>query len=76
MMLGKTPVAIPLIPSIGLCFPNSCSMAELQQIIMTILMEFYSKIPGANPEVLPLPAIISCTDRHKPDFSAGTIAVM
>lgn len=76
MLTGKSPVLLPPLPSVGLCFPNSCSQAEIQQVLLKGVMEFYSKIPGVNPTVLPFPYVISCTDRHKPDFSAGAIVMM
>lgn len=76
MLIGLKPTLLPLVPTVGVCFPNSCTQLDVQLLLVNAVSSFYSKIPGVDPKSLLWPATATCTDRHKPDFDAGDITMM
>lgn len=70
---------IIMVPSLSTCMPNSCSLADVQNILVNSLnltyslMEVFSGIP---PESLPWLVTAKCQEAKQPDFDAPVIVVM
>lgn len=65
-----------MIPSVGVCMPNSCSDSEIHALFTNILLKLYESLPGGNPEMMPFPLVAMCSEKAKPALSAGDITMM
>lgn len=74
-----------MIPSLGACFPNSCSQQDIQQLMINYIDMVYTgdalQTSNAvqadyNPEGLLWPYVLACYEEKKPDFDAADISVM
>ncbi|ODM97836.1 Nose resistant to fluoxetine protein 6 [Orchesella cincta] len=81
MRLLTLRVGVLISPSMGVCMPNSCSMLEIQQILINAFDMMYTEIKDSKlyPEGLlwPWPTpLVGCLDKAKPDLDAADISVM
>ncbi len=77
MILTQNPSAVMLLPSVGICMPNSCASHDVQQLLVNGLNLIYEKnLPSTNRTILPWHATINCFVKEKPSLDSAAIAVM
>lgn len=66
---------LPMLPSIAMCMPNSCSQTDIQRFFSNVLSLVYNAI-NVDPTKMPYPFVALCSEKQKSDFSTGDISIM
>lgn len=65
-------------PSLGVCFPNSCTQPDVNRIMVNALYLMYTRNEPEieDPTGYLWPYTIACYESKKPDYDAADISVM
>lgn len=71
-------MGVLILPSMGICFPNSCTQPDIQLVMMNSFDLMYKTfLNNSIPrDALLWPAVAYCYEGKKPDYDAADISVM